>query len=277
MRRVFLLIAVLALALAACKAEVNLSIDVDEDGRTEVSAEIGADEEFQQLISAGGGGDPGDLLGEGLDFNLEDGESYERTEGEMTFWGARKEFTSYEDLTGQFADPADPDSPFTDFSFTMDDEEATLDATIVAPEQEIGTDEIPFDPSQITSEIFSVNFIFGMPGTVVEHNADEVLADGRLLWEIPLVGGEKEIFARSEFGSSAMWWLWLILGIVLVAGITAAIVAVLMSRRQAEKAVAAASVASSSDVPSEATNAPLEPAETPGDGDEGVGSTDDED
>lgn len=243
MRKLLMLIAVLAVGLAACRAEVNLSISVDEEGRTDVSAEIGADEEFQQLISSGGGGDPADLLGDGLDFNLDDGEAYQRTEGSMTFWGARKQFASFEELSSQFADPDDPDNPFTAFSFTMDDESATLQATIVAPEDEIGGEEIPFDPSQLTGEIFSINFIFGMPGTVVEHNADEVLADGRLRWEIPLVAGEKNIQARSEFGSSNLWWLWLILGGVLVIGIAAAIIAVLGSRKRSEGAIASASAA----------------------------------
>lgn len=267
MRKLLFLVAIAALALAACRAEVNLSIDVDESGATVVAAEIGADEEFQQLISAGGGGDPGDLLGEGLDFNLEGAERYERTEDDMMFWGARKEYASFEEMEAELTNPAEPGGPFTGFSFTMDDDGANLQATLSAPEDELPDEELPFDPSQLTSDIFSVNLIFGMPGTVVEHNADQVLADGRLLWEIPLVGGEKVVQARSELGSGTLWWLWVILGVVLLIGIAAAVVALSMSRRQAERAIAARSDAAAVTVtPAEGPPSAEEEAEEPDDG-----------
>ena len=55
MRQLFLLLAALALVVTACRAEVNLSIEVAESGETVVSVEIGADEEFQNLLGAGGG------------------------------------------------------------------------------------------------------------------------------------------------------------------------------------------------------------------------------
>jgi len=261
MRKLFLLIAAVVVVVTACRAEVNLSIDVADDGSTVATVEIGADEEFQELLGSGGG-DPTDLLDDG--FDLENGEAYTRTEGDMTFWGARATFDSFEELSTTFADPNDPDSAFSAFSFTADDSGATLEATLSAPEDELATDDIPFDPSQITADIFSVNFIFGMPGTVVEHNADRVLEDGRLLWEIPLTGGEKQVFARSETGSSSLWWLWIILIVVLVAGVVAAIVAVVVTRNQSKQAIAAAQTTEPA-----AASAPEPPAsaapEPPGD------------
>lgn len=265
MRKILLLIGALALLLAACRAEINLVIDVAEDGVTTAAVEIGMDEEFQQLIGSGGG-DPSEILGGGFDFGaVGEGESYQREEDGLTYWGSEATFSSFEELSANLANPADGDSPFSSFSFEQDDEQATLRATLSTPEDEVNTGEIPFDPSQITSEVFAVNLIFGMPGNVEEHNADRVLADGRLLWEIPLVGGEKEVFAQSSFGSSSLWWVWLVLGIVLVAGIAAVIIATMRSRRRSEEAIEAAG-AEAADLPEESAVAVTpEPADEAGD------------
>jgi flagellar biosynthesis/type III secretory pathway M-ring protein FliF/YscJ len=72
---------------------------------------------------------------------------------------------------------------------------------------------------------------------VVEHHADEVLAGGALLWEIPVTGGTKVMMATSEFGSSSLWWIWLIVGAVLLIGAAALIFAVIDSRKRSKKAV----------------------------------------
>lgn len=259
MRKLVLVIGALALLVTACRAEINLVIDVAEDGQTTAAVEIGMDEEFQQLIGSGGG-DPSEILGGGFDFGgVGDGESYQREEDGLTFWGSEATFSSFEELSDNLANPADGDSPFSSFSFEQDDEKATLNATLSTPEDEVNTDEIPFDPSQITSEVFAVNLIFGMPGTVTEHNADQVLSDGRLLWEIPLVGGEKDVFAQSSFGSSSLWWIWLLLGVVLVAGIAIVIIATTRSRKRSEDAIEAAA----SEAPGDADAEPdSEPAAT---------------
>jgi hypothetical protein len=116
-----------------------------------------------------------------------------------------------------------------------------FDATLLAEEQDLG--DIPFDPSQFTGDFLSASFILSMPGTVTVHDADEVLADGRLRWDLPLLGGEVDLHAESEFGSGGFPWLILILGIVLLVGVAATVAAVIMGRKQEKQAVADAAAA----------------------------------
>ncbi len=237
MRKALFLLAALAIVLSACRAEINIAVDVSETGETVVTVEMGADEEFQALF---GGEDPSELLGEsGLDL-VPEGEAFTRTEGDMTYWGAQRTYSSFEEFEADFADPDDPDSAFTSLSFAMDENEAVLEGTLAAPDDEISTEGLPIDPSVLTADIFAVNFIFDMPGSVKEHNADRVLGEGQLLWEIPIVGGEKEIFARSSLGDSSLWWVWIILGVLLILLVAATIGVVMASRRKTDKALAAA-------------------------------------
>jgi flagellar biosynthesis/type III secretory pathway M-ring protein FliF/YscJ len=81
--------------------------------------------------------------------------------------------------------------------------------------------------------------IVTMPGTVTEHNADEVRSDGTLVWKIPFTGST-EIVAASEFGSSSSSWILLIVLAVVIVGVIAAAVATIVSRRESKNAVAAA-------------------------------------
>lgn len=238
MRKLLFLIAGLTLVLAACRAEVNIVVDIDEDGSGEVAFEVGYDEEFRELV-ASSGGDPNDLLTGGTDFGLEGAEDYERTEGDMTFVGTKQQFSSVTEIEANLT--SDPENPFQTFSYVQTDDTAELDALIVVPEEDLGVGDVPIDPSTITDEFFSFQLIFGMPGTVTESNADEVLANGQLVWKIPITGGEKQILARSEVsGGGSLWWIWLIVGVVLLVGFVALIGAVVASRNQSQRAIQAA-------------------------------------
>ena len=234
MKKLLLIVAGIALLAVACRAEINVIVDINEDQSGTASFEFGLDEEFLDVIeSTGGSAD--DLFGQ-LDLEGEGGEATIRTEGDMTFTGYTKDFTNVneamDDLTGV---SGSEDPLFQEFSFTMDDSMAELTAKVSAPEEDLG--DIGLDPSVLTGDLFSANFILGLPGTVVEHNADEVLADGRLRWDLPILGGEKEIYAKSEFGGSSLWWLWIVLGVVLVVGVAAIVAAVVLGKRQSKQAV----------------------------------------
>jgi len=157
----------------------------------------------------------------------------------MSYWGVEKSFDDVDEISSALSDATDAaGATFSDLSFTMDEDAAVLEARIDAPSDSL--EGLPIDPELAIGqldEIISFNFIFGMPGTVVEHNADEVLADGALLWEIPVTGGTKVMMATSEFGSSSLWWIWLIVGAVLLIGAAALIFAVIDSRKRSKKAV----------------------------------------
>jgi hypothetical protein len=235
MKRIILLLAGIALLTVACKAEVNVLVDINEDRSGTVAFEFGLDDELRGLLESSGGS-ADDLFGElDLDVATEGGTVTERTEGDMTYTGATKDFEDISQVMTDLVGETSDEGVFTDFSFVMDDESAALSATASSEEQDMG--DLGLDPSTLTGDVFSANFILGMPGSVVEHNADEVLSDGRLKWTLPILGGTKTFVAKSEFGGSSLWWLWIVLGVVLVVGVIAIIAAVVLGRRQEKQAV----------------------------------------
>jgi hypothetical protein len=245
MRKYLFIFAFAALVLTACRAESNIIIDIDEDGSATISAEIGFDEEMLQLVAQGG--DPEELLTQDLPPEAEGFEAYSRVDGDMTYYGFSGTVDDLENdsllILGQ-----DFVSDFAEFSYTTDGDQATLIASIVSADIGSGLGDLPIDPTDITGDIFSANLIVSMPGTVTEHNADEVRSDGSLVWNIPLTGAI-DVVAVSDTGSgSALWILWLLTG-VLAIGVIAGIAAVLVSRNDSKKAVADASAAHAASAP----------------------------
>jgi hypothetical protein len=255
MRKHLLLFALLAIVLAACRIESNVTLTIDEDGSATVGAEVGFDDEFRDLISQSGA-DPDEILGDLPSFGEGDTQTFERVDGDMTFYGVTTEVS---DLSTFDMGSAQGDV-FSSFSYTFDDESAQLDATLVSADiGDLGGD-LPIDPSQITDDIFSASVIVKMPGTVTQHNADEVLSDGSLVWNIPFTGTQ-EITATSDFTSSNTNLILFILIGVLVIGIIAAIVATIVSRKESRKAVDAAAASHAAAV-SEDTASDVSDAET---------------
>jgi hypothetical protein len=282
MKKLLLLIAGIALLTVACRAEMNVIVNINEDQSGTVAFEFGLDEEFLGIIESTGGS-VDDLFGE-LDLGTDEGEATVRTEGDMTFTGVTKEFTDVNEAMDELTGVSDSEDPlFQDFSFTMDDETAELTAKISAPEEDLG--DIGLDPSALTGDLFSANFILGLPGTVVEHNADDVLADGRLRWDLPILGGEKDIYAKSEFGSGSLWWLWIVLGVVLVVGVAAIVAAIVLGKRQSKQAVTDAAaqypqpaVDPATGTETSATSESIEPDPSEGaDGDDAPDDSDEDD
>ncbi|NHZ70802.1 MAG: hypothetical protein GWP18_04090 [Proteobacteria bacterium] len=238
MRKYLFIFALLAISLAACRVESNILLDINEDGSASVGAEIGFDEEFQNLLEQSGA-DPDEILTDLPDFGGDSVQPIERTEGDMTFLGATSQV---DDLsTFDFASGGG-DEFFSEFSYEFDASSAKLEATVTAADLGGGGEDLPIDPSALTGDLFSANVIIKMPGNVAEHNADEVRSDGTLVWEVSLTDST-QISATSDFGSGASTWIWFVLGGVLIIGIIAAITATIVSRKDADKAVAAAAAA----------------------------------
>jgi len=255
MRTLLLFAAALTLLLSACKVEVNQSLAVNEDGSGTFSAEVGFDEDFQELMAGFGEGEFDLDSGFGGATEFPGGETYERTDGEFSYFGASLEFDDIEELEAFFDEAGANELALESFSFDLDDDGATMRAVIAAEDlagQEGGLPFEGFDPSQITDDFFSVNYIVAMPGTVTEHNADEVLTDGSLRWSIPITGDSLEAFAASDFGATSLWWIWLIVGLVLIVGLAALIGALIGSRKASQQAVAAAGSQEPASVPAAA-------------------------
>ncbi|GMQ86620.1 MAG: hypothetical protein BMS9Abin07_2206 [Acidimicrobiia bacterium] len=257
-RRAFLVIAAAAvtLLLASCRAEINIALDVEEDASGTLVVEFGVDEELRSLMESNGA-DPDELFSKG-GTGFEGGTTFQRDEGDMSFQGFTVEFDDVEEISDQLAGGGGDVAQFGAFSFELSDNEAVFDATLAAEEQDLA--ELPFDPTGLTGDVLSANFILGMPGTVVEHNADEVLADGRLSWDLPFFGGEKSLHAVSDLGGSGFPWLWLLLGIALLVGVMATIAAIVLGKRQQRQAVADAAAAYPQQVPvAQKQETPIEP------------------
>jgi len=248
MRKYVLAFFGLALLLSACRIESNIILDIDEDGSATVGAEVGFDEEMLDLVSQSGG-DPEDLLSDLPSLEGQEVEPISRVEGDMTFFGFT---TSVEDLsTYDFAGLQG--ETFSEFIYESDGSSATLTATVDATGiGDLGGGDLPIDPSEITADVFSARVLVTMPGSVTEHNADEVTGDGTLVWNLPL-SGSVDVFATSTFGNTAPTWFWFVVGGILIVGTGATVAAVMMSRKNSENAVAdaAASYQQSNTEPSD--------------------------
>lgn len=239
MHKVWRLGVVLALVAVACRAEVNVVVEVEEDGSGIYAAEVGLDEELQEIFS-NFGAESNDFLSN-FDLDLpETSETSERVEGDMTYVVTTFTFDTVEELDAVIESAsAEAGNQFEKFELTVDDEGAVLDAEIVVPNATEGLSQaegLGIDPTRLTDEVFSVNVIVGMPGTVEESNADRTLSDGRLQWALPLTGGKVEMYAVSSTGGGGFpWW---ILGVVVLIGF-AALVGWYFLRRSSQQPVKA--------------------------------------
>lgn len=244
MRKYLLLAALLTIVLTACRVESNVALDINEDGSATVTAEIGFDEEFQQLLTQSGA-NPDDLIGDLPSFGDTSVTPTERVDGDMTYYGVTTEVEDLSDFDTA-SGVGDMFSSFSSFSYTFDDSSASLDATLTSADLGSVGGDLPIDPSTITDELFSANVTVKMPGNVTESNADEVRSDGTLVWNVSFTG-ETTITATSDFGSSSSSWILIILVAVLIVGLIAAIVATIVSRKESQKAVDAAAASHQSE------------------------------
>ena len=238
MAKLLRLAAVVALLSVACRAEINLVMEVQETGAGTFAAELGFDDEMRQLIELGADGeDITELIFGSFNIEIPGATTEQRTEGDMTFFVTKAPFDNVEQASRELFG-SDPDNPFTDLRIEIGEEQASIEASVDVPDAtDLGDAQgLPIDPSTLTAEIFSFNFIVSMPGTIDSHNADEVLADGRLRWDIPITGGQLSIMAISTFGESSFPWWIVIVGAALL---LALVVAVMIVRGRKSGSVAA--------------------------------------
>ncbi len=244
MRKPLLLAAALMLITTACRAEANFLVDVAGDGSGEMTVEIGLDEELQQVLE-GFGATTEDVFAQ-----FPEGQDVEtRVDGDMTFFSASEPFADPADLEDTAGVLEDAGVSFTRLDFVVADGAATLDAVIETPNateaiEGLGGGGVPgFD---IGDDLLSSSLIIGLPGELVSSNADEILTDGRLRWDVPLLGGTVVVQAETQAdggGSS----LGLIVGAVAVVLILGA--ATWIWRRNRQSSVAAVEATAEPDAP----------------------------
>ena len=235
---------VLALALAllavSCRAEANLTLNIAEDGSGMSTVELGIDEELQGLIATitdDNGGPPfldlGGLLGVESDQSTLLDAAPLRVEGDMTFWGTSRSFATTEELE-ELVTAAAEQFTFDTFEVSLQNKEISISAAISAPGDSIDDIDLPIS-LELFENALSAHIIISLPGHISEHNANIVLPDGRLKWEISLTEGV-DIRAVANFGESGFPWWIAIMAMLLLAVLVAII---LIARRKSKTPSAA--------------------------------------
>ena len=217
MRKMWPILAALVVLTSACRLETNVSIDVNEDGSGQFTAEIGLDEEMRDALEGFGGSD--ELLS-GLE--LGDGTPAEtRTEGDMTYISSTQTFADTAELQ-TVLDANQEQASFEDFELEVTEDGARLLAKTGALAGEDGAagDELPFDLGTLGDDFFSANIFVKLPGTVKKENADEIMADGRLRWAISLTD-PIDIEAETSIGDTGVPWLPIGIAAVAILGVGA--------------------------------------------------------
>ncbi len=197
MKRYYVLIALLAILTTGCRAEVRLLLDVSENGSGTLAAEVGINQQLRDLIDTLAG--DSESIISGLDLGL-DGEGSTRVDGEMTVYTTEVAFDDVAKVSESAA------GNFTSFTLDMTDDGTSLEATLDLA-GELDLSQFPIDPGEIDSAALEARVIVSLPGEVGEHNADQVLADGRFAWDIPL-DDELYMFASTVYPKASFpWWL----------------------------------------------------------------------
>lgn len=258
MRKIWVLALAAALLTTACRIETNVLIDLNGDGTGSFGFEFGMDEEFRELVAAQGEElDMGDLFGE-IDAGLPGAETSQRVEGDMTFSVVRVPF----DDPGEFRQIiAAGEGEGGDIDVVWTEDEVSINATLEGSGEgglgglgdlgdlgdatgDLGGDfDFGGGLEGFADNFFSGSVIVDMPGAVRSHNADRVLDDGRLQWDLALDGSDVEITAQSALGDESGFPAWATLLLVLAALAVIVWLFSVQRRRRAESAVEAAGMA----------------------------------
>ena len=278
MRRIWLLGIAVALLTTACRIETNVLIDLNADGSGTFGFEFGLDDEFRELVSSQGEGfDAGEIFG-ALGTDLPGATVTERTEGDMMFTVAKFSFANQAELRSVINEGGGEGG---DINVTFTDDTVTIEATLEGSGEEgglsglgglgglgdaagdLGGDfgELGSGLEGLAGDIFSGSVIVGMPGEIGDNNADRVLPDGRLQWDLALDGGDLEIRAVSDLGGGSGFSALGVLVLVLIA--LAAIAWLISLNRRRNAAVAAIDAVGATDAELAPTGWDMPSAEAP--------------
>lgn len=222
MKRAAVTLALLALLLSSCRAEVRLLLDVSDTGSGTLSTEVGIDDQLAALIDQLTGDSAGILSD--LDLGLS-GETTSRKVGDLTVYTT----------TVDFAEPAAIATAaagnFESLDLEITDEGTTFDAVLNLA-GEIDVSSLPVDSSAISSDALEAQVIVTLPGEPADHNADEVRSDGSLVWTIPF-DRPLQLHATTTFPQSGFpWWVLTLLVISVALSLAVWFAAVVRDRRR---------------------------------------------
>ena len=250
-KRYIPLFALLALVMSACTIRMDVGLVVNEDETGTFSVFMGFDEEFQELMAQGGGGDFD--LTEDLSDVPEGWTVEELTEDGFEGVRISTDYDSFEDLEAKLAEMGEGTDAgvgtdfLSDFGLTHEGDEfrfevdaSGVDEGLTGALGESGGEEMlqGMDASTILGDLFEIRFNLTMPGSIQEHNADSVNGNN-LTWELDLAEGGGTLRAVSQVGGGS--------SAVLIGGIAVAALAVvgggvvIARRRKDDAAVEAVS------------------------------------
>jgi hypothetical protein len=219
MKRLSIAIALLSILAAGCRAEVRLLLDVTEDGNGTITSEVGIDQQLRDLIDQLTG--DSEAIISRLDLGLE-GSGETRVEGDLTVYATEVEFEEVAQI------PEAAAGNFTSFRLDLTEEGASLEATLDLA-GEVDLSQFPVDAGAIDEENLQAMMMVSLPGEATDHNADEVLDDGRLVWTIPF-GSELYMSADTLYPTSGFpWW---VVGLLALTGGMAFVVWLAAVRRE---------------------------------------------
>lgn len=213
MRRLIVLVSLLAIVATACKIETNFEGVINADGSGTVIAEIGLDDEAAGFFLQDGS-DPF----EDSPFADEAGaRTREETRGDLTYYIVEVDVNSVEEIEQMLLETDDP--LLTNFDITVTDTLVSVTGSASA-EELLGEDTGQFDP-QLLEDSFSATVRLTLPGEITNHNADRQEGN-TLIWDVPLFGGDLDIDAQSDptgdGGGFPVWLVVVIVAAVLVGG-----------------------------------------------------------
>jgi hypothetical protein len=234
-RRFLVVVAVLGVLAAGCelRADLRLELNADESGRVLVT--LGLDEEFQALVESSGESIEDSMFGEDNPFGaLPNAEQRTYTAGEFTYYEGSVPFS---DLNGlRVLGQSDTDSPLETFDIDYTEDDVSVRASIDLGELtggDLADDQLAGIGADAIAEIFKFHIQVSMPGKVTSHNADRVLDDGTLEWDIPFTGAQPtlNVSARSSLDDGGGVPLWLVVLLILV-GLAVVVAVVVIRGRQ---------------------------------------------
>lgn len=186
MRRLFILSAVLVLAMTACKIETNFGAVINADGSGTVVFEIGVDDEAAQFfLSEGDPFEDNDMA------NEPGARTREERRGDITYYIVEVDVDDVTDMESDLVEAED--GVLTDLTITVTDDLVSIRGSASAEDAMGETEGLDLD----LEEIFSATVYFTLPGSITSHNADR--QDGNTLyWDVPILGGTLDIQADAD-------------------------------------------------------------------------------
>ena len=210
----FVVLVGLMLVLSGCKVTLEQSTVVNEDGSGTATVVVALDEEFRSLLESTG--QDVDGLAESFD------ERFEVTpldDGEFTGVRAVTTFEDPAELNDLLAATPAIGQASEQISLTKDGRSFEFAASLGNVAEQIG--EVAgagdFIDAESFDDIFNIAISMKLPGELQSHNADEVRADGTLVW-ILTSASDGELRASSKM--PVRWASYLLAGgaVVLLAG-----------------------------------------------------------